>query len=77
MHGQTFSLPFPFLAPLLLLVGEIHVLFPLLGSHPGPQFARGPRYHGDMFLRLLGAKLQKENDEGIRRLRPDVVVFIL
>lgn len=73
MRGRTFSLPFPLLPAFLLLVGEIHVLLPLLRSHPGPQFARGSRYHGYVLIRLLAAKSQEENDEGIRRLRPDVV----
>lgn len=73
MRERTFSLPFSLLTPFLLLVGKIHVLLSLLGSHPGPQFPRSPRYHGDMLVRLLAAKSQEENDERIRRSRPGIV----
>lgn len=76
VRERTFSLSFPLLTPFLLLIGEVHVLFSLFRSHPGPQFARGSRYHGDMLIRLLAAKLQEENDKRICRLRPDVVSIL-
>lgn len=72
-RGQTFSLPLPLLPAFLLLVSEVHVFLSLFRRHLAPEFARGSRYHGDVFFRFSVTQSQEKDDERI--CRSNVVVY--